>query len=85
MTEIQAISVASADIETSTTPDASKPAVLHIVCDRVVGLFNLPLGVIPHTLWALSEGRIAIIYYDKNNCYWTPNDHRGRNTVWNIF
>ena len=49
---MQATSTASADIEASTVPDASKPAVLHIVCDRDVGLFNLVQGVIPHLLCA---------------------------------
>jgi hypothetical protein len=55
--------------------------VLHIVCDRDVGLFNLILGVIPHTHWALTEGRIPIIYYGEKNCYWTPNGYRGRNKL----
>ena len=82
---MQATSVASADIQASTTPDASKPAVLHIVCDRDVGLFNLVLGVITHTFWALKEGRIPIIYYGQKNCYWTPNGYRGRNTVWEYY
>ena len=82
---MQASSVASSDIEASTTPAASKPTVLHIVCDRDVGLFNLVQGVIPHTYYALKEGRIPIVYYSKNNCYWTPDGYRGRDTVWEYY
>ena len=66
-------------------PTRRKPAVLHIVCDRDVGLFNLVLGVITHTYWALKEGRIPIIYYGQKNCYWTPNGYHGRNTVWEYY
>jgi hypothetical protein len=85
VTEMQATSVDTGGIESSTTTDASKPPVLHIVCDRDVGLFNLVLGVIPHTHWALSEGRIPIVYYTKNNCYWTPSGYRGRSSVWEYY
>jgi hypothetical protein len=83
MTEMQATSAASSDIEAS--PDASKPAVLHIVCDADVGLFNLVSGVIAHTHWAITERRIPIIYYGEKNCYWTPNGYRGRKTVWEYY
>jgi hypothetical protein len=85
VTEMQASSVAGADVDESTASEGSKPAVLHIVCDRDVGLFNLVLGVIPHTHWALSEGRIPVIYYGKKNCYWTPHGYRDRNTVWEYY
>src|SRR6476659_3988669 len=85
MTATQAVSVARADIEPSTAPDASKPAVLHIVCDRDVGLFNLFLGVIAHTHWALTEGRIPIIFYGEKTCYWVPNGYRGSKTVWEYY
>jgi hypothetical protein len=77
--------VASASIEDSRTLDPSKRPVLHIVCDRDVGLFNLALGVISHTYWALNEERIPIIYYHKNNCYWTPNGYHGRDSVWEYY
>ena len=82
---MHATSVARPDIDASTIPDASKPAVLHIVCDWDVGLFNLVMGVVAHTHWALKEGRIPIIYYSDKNCYWTPNGYRGRNTVWEYY
>jgi hypothetical protein len=82
---MQATSVASSDIDAPITSDASKSVVLHIVCDRDVGLFNLVQGVIPHTYYALKEGRIPIIYYGKNNCYWTPSGYRGRHTVWEYY
>ena len=58
---------------------------LHIVCDWDVGLFNLLLGVLSHTYWAITEGRIPIIYYGNKNCYWTPKGYRGRNTVWEYY
>ena len=58
---------------------------LHIVCDWDVGVFNLVLGAITHTYWALKEGRIPIIYYRNKNCYWTPNGYRGRDTVWEYY
>lgn len=65
--------------------DASKRVVLHVICDRDVGLFNLVLGVLSHVHWALSEGRIPIVFYGKNNCYWTPLGYRGRDTVWEYY
>jgi hypothetical protein len=64
---------------------SARPPMLHIVCDWDVGLFNLFLGVITHTHWALSEGRIPIIYYTNRNCYWTPSGYRGCNTVWEYY
>ena len=82
VTETQATCV---PVETSRHPNASNVTPLHIVCDRDVGLFNLILGVIPHTYWALTEGRIPIIYYGEKNCYWTPNGYRGRDTVWEYY
>lgn len=85
MTKMQATSLATADIEASRTPEASKPAMLHILCDRDVGLFNLILSVIPHVDWAFSEGRIPIVYYGRGNCYWTPHGYRDRDTVWEYY
>ena len=63
----------------------TKPPVLHIVLDWDVGLFNLILGALAHVYWALSEGRIPIIYFGENNCYFTPNGYRGCNTVWEYY
>ena len=71
--------------EASTLSDESEKAVLHIVCDRDVGLFNLVMGAVAHIYWALKENRIPIIYYGKKNCYWTPNGYRDRNTVWEYY
>src|SRR6476661_29984 len=64
---------------------SGKPAVLHIICDRDVGLFNLILSVIPHVEWAFSERRIPVVYYGRGNCYWTPNGYRYRDTVWEYY
>jgi hypothetical protein len=65
--------------------DPAKPEVLHVVCDRDVGLFNLVLGVIPHTYWAHREGRIPIVYYGPKTAYWTPKGYRGADTVWEYY
>src|SRR6476659_6279356 len=54
---------------------SANPAVLHIICDRDVGLFNLILSVIPQLDWAFRERRIPIVYYGEGNCYWTPNGY----------
>jgi|CXWL01.1.fsa_nt_gi hypothetical protein len=58
---------------------------LHIVCERDVGLFNLVLGVISHVHWALSEGRIPIVFFGRNTCYWTPRGYRGSDSVWEYY
>lgn len=59
--------------------------VLHIVCERDVGLFNLVLGVIAHIHWARSEGRIPVVFLGRNCCYWTPLGYRGRDSVWEYY
>ena len=59
--------------------------VLHLICDRDVGLFALILSVVPHVHWALREGRIPIVYYANGSIYWTPNGYRGRDTVWEYY
>ena len=82
MTEMETTSSAS---EALTLFDESETAVLHIVCDWDVGLFNLVMGAVAHIHWALKEGRIPIVYYSNKNCYWTPNGYRGRNTVWEYY
>lgn len=64
---------------------SAKPAVLHIICDRDVGLFNLILSVIPHVDWAISERRIPVVYYGAGNCYWTLHGYRDRDTVWEYY
>ena len=85
MTEMQATSVAGAPMKVSPASSASKRPVFHIVCERDVGLFNLFLGVITHTHWALTEGRIPIIFYGEKTCYWMPNGYRGSKTVWEYY
>src|SRR6478672_1662110 len=64
---------------------STNPAVLHVICDRDVGLFNLILSVIPQVDWAFRERRIPIVYYGEGNCYWTPNGYRDRDTVWEYY
>jgi hypothetical protein len=64
---------------------AARPALLHVICDRDVGLFSLVLSVIAHVNWAMSERRLPIVYYREGNCYWTPNGYRDRNTVWEYY
>src|SRR5262249_28448474 len=64
---------------------STKSAMLHIICARDVGLFNLILSVIPHVEWAFSEQRIPVVYYGEGNCYWTPNGYRERDTVWEYY
>jgi hypothetical protein len=62
-----------------------KRDVLHLVCDRDVGLFALILSVVAHVHWAIREGRIPIVYYSNGSVYWTPNGYRGRDTVWEYY
>jgi hypothetical protein len=85
MTENQAPSVAGAPMAFSPTSCASKRPVFHIVCERDVGLFNLFLGVISHTQWALNEGRVPIILYGAKTCYWVPHGYHGGKTVWEYY
>jgi hypothetical protein len=72
-------------VPVQTTANASNPVVLHIVCERDVGLFNLVLGVISHVRWALSEGRIPLVFWGRNTCYWTPLGYRGHDSVWEYY
>ena len=85
MTERETAFKGSSAIKASILSDESKTAVLHIVCDWDVGLFNLVMGAVAHIHWALKEGRIPIVYYSNKNCYWTPNGYRGRSTVWEYY
>src|SRR6266496_6244632 len=85
MTETLATHLVEEPAERLKGANTSTRAVLHIICDRDVGLFNLVQGVIPHTYYALKEGRIPIVYYGEKNCYWTPNGYRGRDTVWEYY
>jgi hypothetical protein len=59
--------------------------VLHLICDRDVGLFALILSVVAHVHWATGEGRIPIVYYSNGSIYWTRNGYRGRDTVWEYY
>ena len=63
----------------------TRAEVLHIVCERDVGLFNLVLGVISHVHWALGEGRVPIAFFGRNTCYWTPRGYRGSDSVWEYY
>jgi hypothetical protein len=85
MIGMEVASAASGEIEASATTDASRPPVLHIICDRDIGLFALILSVIPHIEWVLREGRIPVVCYESGNCYWTPRGYRNCDTVWEYY
>jgi hypothetical protein len=58
---------------------------LHIVSERDVGLFSLIQQVIANIPWAVAEDRIPVVHFGNDTCYWTPNGHRGRRTVWEYY
>jgi Nodulation protein Z (NodZ) len=58
---------------------------LHIICERDAGLFSLIQQVIANIPWAITEGRIPVVYFRDKTCYWTPNGYRGRDTVWEYY
>jgi hypothetical protein len=64
------------------TPIAEK---FHIICERDVGLFSLIQQVISNIPWAVKEGRIPVVHFGKNTCYWTPHGYRGERTVWEYY
>jgi hypothetical protein len=58
---------------------------LHIVSERDVGLFSLIQQVIANIPWAVAEKRVPVVHFGNDTCYWTPNGHRGRRTVWEYY
>ena len=58
---------------------------LHIVSERDVGLFSLIQQVIANIPWAIAENRVPVVHFGNDTCYWTPNGHRGRRTVWEYY
>ena len=58
---------------------------LHIVSERDVGLFSLIQQVIANIPWAVAEHRIPVVHFGNDTCYWTPNRHHGRETVWEYY
>ena len=58
---------------------------LHLICERDVGLFSLIQQVIANIPWAIAENRIPVAHFGDGTCYWTPNGHRGRDTVWEYY
>lgn len=58
---------------------------LHIICERDVGLFSLIQQVIANIPWAVSEGRIPVVYFGQRTCYWNPNGYGDRDTVWEYY
>jgi hypothetical protein len=58
---------------------------LHIISERDVGLFSLIQQVIANIPWAVAEHRVPVVYFANDTCYWTPNGHRGRRTVWEYY
>ncbi|MGH9269771.1 MAG: hypothetical protein ACRDZ2_00690, partial [Ilumatobacteraceae bacterium] len=63
-------------------PDAGR---LHVIAERDVGLFSLLQQVIANVPWAVAEGRVPVADFRSRTCYWTPNGHRGRSTVWEYY
>ena len=61
------------------------PMQLHIVSERDVGLFSLIQQVIANIPWAIVENRVPVVHFGNDTCYWTPNGHRGRRTVWEYY
>ncbi|MBC8065132.1 MAG: hypothetical protein H7Y17_09905 [Chlorobia bacterium] len=35
--------------------------------------------------WAVREGRIPVVFFREKTCYWTPNQYRDRDTVWEYY
>lgn len=62
-----------------------KGTVLHVICERDVGLFSLIQQVIANVPWALSEGRIPVANYGDKCCYWTPAGFNGKHSVWEYY
>jgi hypothetical protein len=58
---------------------------LHIISERDVGLFSLIQQVIANIPWAVAEHRIPVVHFGNDTCYWTPNGHHGRETVWEYY
>ena len=58
---------------------------LHIVSERDVGLFSLIQQVIANIPWAVAEHRLPVVHFGNDTCYWTPNGHCGRETVWEYY
>jgi hypothetical protein len=64
---------------------ASPSAPLHIICERDAGLFSLIQQVIANIPWALSEGRVPVVYFTDRTCYWAPAGYHGAGTVWEYY
>jgi hypothetical protein len=58
---------------------------LHVITERDVGLFSLVQQVIANIPWALAEHRTPVVHFGNGTCYWTPNGHHGRRTVWEYY
>jgi len=58
---------------------------LHVICERDVGLFSLVQQVVANVPWARAEGRVPIVHFGRRTCYWTPQGHRGRDSVWEYY
>ncbi len=61
------------------------PEMIHVICERDVGLFSLIQQVIAHIPWAVSENRIPIVLFGNRCCYWTPNEYANRDSVWEYY
>jgi len=61
------------------------PRVLHVIRERDVGLFSLIQQAMANIAWALHEGRLPIVDFRHRAAYWTPDGHRGRDSVWEYY
>jgi hypothetical protein len=66
-------------------PALASPGCLHIICERDTGLFSLIQQVIANIPWAIADGRVPVVYFRDKTCYWTPNNYRDRDTVWEYY
>jgi hypothetical protein len=48
-------------------------------------LFSLIQQVIANIPWAIHQGRVPVVYFGQRTCYWTPNNYRGRDSVWEYY
>lgn len=61
------------------------PRVLHVIRERDVGLFSLIQQVMANIPWALHERRLPVVDFRDRVAYWTPDGHRGANSVWEYY
>jgi hypothetical protein len=66
-------------------PPRGRPPVLHVCCERDVGLFSLVQQVTANVPWAFQEGRLSVADFRHRTCYSTPSGYRDRDSVWEYY